>query len=155
MASLATIATIATIGSAVVGVGAAIYQGNETKKLANQQARLEERAGKNEYAASQRIAEQRRMEGELIMSRQQAAAAASGAGSADDAPTITKILANTEARMQYGIDSELYAGEERKYDYFASAKTRRQTGQYNFVGGLLRGLGRGLEGVGDYAALET
>lgn len=154
MASLATLATVATIGSAVIGAGAAVYGGYQSKQAAEAAARQDIRAGKNEFAAAQRIAQQRRLEGALILSRQQAVAAASGAGSASDAPTITKVMAETDARYRYGAESELYAGRERQYDYYDSARARRETGQYNFLGGILRGIGRSFEGVGDYYALD-
>lgn len=153
MAGLETLALVATIGSAVIGAGSAIYSGSVQQDMANQAADQEERAGKNEFAAAQRVAQQRRLEGELILSRQQAAAAASGAGSASDAPTIAKIMSETAGRIEYGVDSEIYAGQQRMDDYNASARSRRQTGQYNFLGGILRGIGRGLEGVGDVYAL--
>ncbi len=155
MASLATIAAVATIGSAVVGVGSAIYQGNMQQQAMEQAAQQEERAGKNEFAAAQRVGDQRRLEGKLIASRQQAAAAASGAGAGSDAPTVVRILSETDARTNYGVASELYVGRERMYDAYESGAARRQTGQYNFIGGLLKGLGRGLDGIGDYAALPT
>ncbi len=155
MAALATIATVATIGSAVVGVGSAIWQGMESQKAQELAARQEMRAGKNEFAASQRTAQDRRLEGELIASRQLAAAAASGAGAGADAPTIVKILGDADARTKFGVQSELYAGRERQYDYYDSASTRRQTGSNNFIGGLLKGLGRGLGGVGDVYALQN
>lgn len=153
MASLATIASVATIGAAVVGTGAAIYGGMAQKDAAEIAARQEILAGKNEFAAAQRSAEERRYEGAIISSRQQAIAAASGAGAGDDAPTIAKIMSETAARTQYGVDSEIYAGMSRRDDYFNSARARRQTGQYNFFGGILSGIGRGLGGVGDWASL--
>ena len=151
---MAELAVAATIGSAIFGVGSALYQGAMSKDAAEAAARQDIRAGKNEFFAAQQVAKQRRLEGQLVLSRQQAAAAASGAGTAGDAPTITKIMADTDARMQYGIDSEIYAGRERQYDYIESAAARRKTGQYNFIGGILKGLGRGLDGIGDYAALD-
>lgn len=155
MASLATIATVATIGAAVVGTGAAIWQGMEQQKAQEAAARQDERNGREEFAASQRTAEERRLEGALISSRQLAAAAASGAGAGADAPTIVKILGDTDARTKYGVQSELYAGRERMYDSYDSASARRATGRNNFFGGLLKGLGRGLGGVGDVYGLQT
>ena len=152
MASLATLATVATIGSAVIGTGAAIYGGMASQDAAEQAAQQDILAGKNEFAAAQRTAEQRRLEGALISSRQQAIAAASGAGAGDDAPTITKIMSETAARTQYGVDSEIYAGQQRRDDYTNSARARRETGRYNFFGGILKGVGTGLGGIGDWAS---
>lgn len=155
MASLTTLATVATIGSAVIGTGAAIYGGYQSQQAAETAARQEILAGKNEFAAAQRNAEERRLEGALISSKQQAMAAASGAGAGSDAPTIMKIMSETAARAQYGVDSEIYVGEQRRDDYFNSARARRETGRYNFMGGILSGVGKGLGGIGDWAALQN
>lgn len=150
MADLATIAAVATIGSAVVGAGASVYSGYQSM-LANEAAAKQEiLAGKNEFAASQRDADERRLEAKLVASRAQAIAAASGGGGADQ-PTISKILTDIGERADFGVKSIMYGGAQRRDDYFNSASSRRVTGQSNFIGGLLRGLGSLAGGVGDWA----
>lgn len=155
MASLATIAAVATIGSAVIGAGAAVYQGYQSNQAQILAAQQEEKAGKQEFAAAQREADDRRLEGKLIMSKALAAAAASGGGAGFDAPTITKILTDTGQRAEYGAQSAMYQGAARRDDYFNSASSRRSTGQFNFFGGLLKATGTLAGGVGDWAALPT
>lgn len=158
MAALATVATVATIGAAVVGAGASVisaystYQQGEAQKAElNRQAAIDEKSGTAEFAASQREAEQRRLEGQLVMSRAQAYAAASGAGAGSDDPTISKILSDTGERAKFGSDSVLYQGQARRDDYFAEAAAKRTTGQNNFFGSILRSAGTLLGGVGHLA----
>jgi hypothetical protein len=158
MAALATIGSILTIGSAVVGAGASIYsaynsfeQGKAMQAEAERQALVDEQSGKSEYAASQREAELRRLEGKLIMSRQQAYAAASGAGSGADDPTIMTLMSETGSNAELGARVALYQGASREADYFNSAQARRISGRNNFVGKMLEGFGSLAGGVGRLA----
>lgn len=158
MASLATIATVATIGSAVIGAGTAIYgaynsyqQGVAQQAEYERQARVDELHGKNEFAAAQRDAEMRRLEGHLIMSRQQAYAAASGLGSGADDPTILKIMSETGARAELGARSVMYQGEARRDDYLSSATAKRASGASNYMGGIMRAVGTLAGGIGQLA----
>ncbi len=158
MASLATIGTALTVGSAVVGAGAAVYgayqqveQGKAIRAEADRQAMMDELHGKNEYAASLREADLRRIEGKLIMSRQQAYAAASGAGAGADDPTLLKIMSETGANAEYGARSVMYGGEGRRDDYLNSATSRRISGRNNFMGSLLSATGTLAGGIGRLA----
>ncbi|MBP8235449.1 MAG: hypothetical protein KAY22_24435 [Rhizorhabdus sp.] len=116
-------------------------------------ARQERLAGKNELAAAQREAEDRRREGRLIMSAQMAEAAASGAGSGEDAPTIMKILTDTGERVEYGAEATMYQGYSRRDDYFRSADAREASGRASFFGSVLSGLGSGIGGIGRGVAM--
>jgi hypothetical protein len=143
------------IAGTVIGAGAAIYSANQTyeqgvaqKQEYDRQAAVDELAGKNAFAASQRDAEQRKLEGKLIMSRQQAYAAASGGGGGADAPTIAKILTDTGANAEQGARSVLYGGEQAQSDYFSAAQAKRITGQNNFMGSVLSSIGTLAGGVG-------
>lgn len=156
MAELATIAAVATIGAAVVGTGATVYsayqqvqQGEAIQKEAVRQAQVDEASGKQEYAASQREAELRRLEGRLIMSRQQAFAAASGGG-ADD-PTILKIMSDTGANAELGAQSVMYQGAARQQDYLNAAQARRISGRNNYMGAVLSSVGTLASGIGRLA----
>jgi hypothetical protein len=158
VAELATIATVLTIGSAVVGAGAAVYgaynsyeQGVAQREEMERQARIDERSAKGEYAAGQRDAEQRRREGRLIMSRQQALAAASGAGAGADDPTIMRIMSETGELSEYGATTTMYAAADRRDAYLSSATARRASGESNFMGGLLRAGGSLAGGIGNLA----
>lgn len=158
MATLATIGTALTVGSAVVGAGAAVYgaystvkAGEAAQKEYERQAFMDELHGKDAYAASVREADLRRMEGKLIMSRQQAIAAASGAGSGADDPTILKIMSETGANADYGVRSVMYQGEQQRSDFNAQAETRRISGRNNYFGSLLSAAGTLASGVGKLA----
>lgn len=159
MAALATIAPIIAITGAVVGAGASVFsaystykQGEAQQQEAYRQAAVDETAGKNEYAAAQRDAKQKRLEGNLIMSRQQAYAAASGGGSGADAPTIAKILTDTGANAETNAQSVMYQGAARRDDYFNQAQARRISGQNNFFGSILSSIGTLAGGVGHLAS---
>jgi hypothetical protein len=136
--------------AAIVGAGASaagtIYSGWETRRAAEEAAKRDERAGQAEFAASQREAEERKLEGALVMSRQQAAAAASGAGAGDDAPTIVKLMTETAKRQRYGVESTLFGGRQRRQTYIETAQARRQTGDANFLGSILTGIGQAAGG---------
>lgn len=159
MATLATIGTVLTVGSAVIGAGAAVYgaynsyqAGVAAQAEYERQAGVDELSGKMEFAASQREAELRRLEGGLIMSRQQAYAAASGAGSGVDDPTILKIMSDTGANADMNARSVMSQGEARRDDYLNAAKAKRASGSSNFLGGILRATGALADGVGNLAA---
>lgn len=142
------IETLAILGIAAAGASAAatIYAGNETKKAAYEAAKRDETAGMAEFAAAQREAQERNLEGKLIMSRQQAAAAASGAGASDDAPTIVRLMTETAKRARYGEESTMYGGRARRQGYIDTAAARRQTGDASFLGSIFTGIGQFAEG---------
>jgi len=140
------ILAIAGIAAAGVGAAATIYGGMETKRAADEAAKRDVTAGQAEFASSQRDAQERKLEGQLIMSRQQAAAAASGAGASGDAPTIVRLMTETAKRSQYGVDSVMYGGRARRQGYIDTAQARRETGNANFIGSILTGVGQFAEG---------
>jgi hypothetical protein len=144
MSGLETLA-IAGIVAGVAGAAGSIYEGYQTQQAAYEAARRDERAGQAEFAASQREAEERRLEGEIIMSRQQAAAAASGGGAGSDAPTIVRLMTESAKRARYGQESTLFGGRSRKQTYIETAQSRRATGDANFLGSILTGIGQTAE----------
>lgn len=158
MAALAGLGTALTIGSAVIGAGAAVYsavssvqQGQAQQAEFERQAQVDELTGKNEYAASQRVAQEKALEGQLIQSRQIAYAAASGAGTGANDPTLVKIMSDTGSRTKYAVDSTLYQGQSARDAYDSSATARRRTGQATFLGGVLDAVGTLAGGVGHLA----
>mgnify|MGYP001614253676 CR=1 FL=1 len=163
MASLATIAAVATIGAAVIGTGVSLYgahvsaenskrAGEAEQRTQNMLAQQEEAAGTEALASAQRDQRERKLEGELIMSRQQAVAAASGGGAGSDAPTIVRLMTETAKRSQYGQDSVIYTGESTRGRYNTSAAARRQSGENSFLGGIQGANGAWLSGMGSLAA---
>lgn len=147
MSGFETLIAIGSIAAAGASAAASIYAGSETKRANDEGAKRDITAGKAEFAASQREAEQRKLEGQLIMSRQQAAAASSGAGAGGDAPTIVRLMTETAKRAQYGSESVLFGGRQRQQGYIDSADAKRQTGNASFLGSILTGVGQFAEGI--------
>lgn len=152
MASLATLATVATGVAAVVGAGASVYNGFLAKQEAEERAHEYEKLGTAEFAASQGDAFERRLQAQLVLSRQQAAAAASGGGAGADAPTIVRLMTETAQRGEYGAQSAMWGGQQRRNTYFTSAANTRKSGANALVGGLLDGIGMLIGGTGDVVA---
>lgn len=128
------------IGAAVSGVGT-VLGGVAANNAAQSEAMQLEEKGKEELAASQRDAEGKRREGALINSRQQALAAASGAGAGSDAPTIVKLMTDTAGQAEYNAQVDLYGGKSRKEGLFNAAANRRREGKASLLGSVLGGFG--------------
>lgn len=133
-------AALPLIGAAISGIGT-ILGGVAANNAAQSEARQLEEKGKEELAASQRDAEVKRREGQLINSRQQALAAASGAGAGSDAPTIVKLMTDTAGQAEYNAQVDLYGGKSRKEGLFAAAENRRREGKASLLGSVLGGFG--------------
>lgn len=141
------IGAAASAGAGIVQAGATMYAGKQQQKAAYEAAKRDETAGQAEFAAAQREAEERKLEGQLVSSRQQAAAAASGGGAGGDAPTIVRLMTETAKRARYGVESTLFGGRQRRQSYFDTATSRRQTGDANFLGSILTGVGMAGEAI--------
>lgn len=129
---------LTTIGAGVSGLSA-IAGGVAGDRAARQDAMNMEAQGAEELAASQRDAEQKRKEGRLMASRQQAVAAASGGG-ADD-PTIVKLMTQTAADSEYSAQTAMYGGFSRQMGLKNAARARRAEGKASLLGGVLGGFG--------------
>ncbi|AVX04239.1 hypothetical protein MXMO3_01713 [Maritalea myrionectae] len=140
MASLATIATVVSAAGTIAG-------GIAANAAAQDEARQLEAKGKEEFAASQREAEIKRQEGRLIMSRQQALAAASGAGAGDDAPTILKLMSGTARESEFNAQVEMFGGKSRKSGLFNAASNRRREGAATLLGSVTKAVGGGIRGL--------
>lgn len=128
------------IGAAISGVGT-IASGVAANNAAQSEALQLEAKGKEELAASQREADVKRREGALINSRQQALAAASGAGAGMDAPTIVKLMTDTAGGAELNAQTDLYGGKQRKAGLFDAAANRRREGRASLLGSVLGGFG--------------
>ena len=133
-------AALPLIGAAISGIGT-ILGGIAANNAAQSEAMQLEEKGKEELAASQRDAEVKRREGALINSRQQALAAASGAGAGSDAPTIVKLMTDTAGQAEYNAQVDLYGGKSRKEGLFNAAANRRREGKASLLGSVLGGFG--------------
>lgn len=103
--------------TAVSAVGA-VSQGIAQKRSADaqaasmkMQAKERERQAGEERAASQREAAARAKEARLVLSRQQAVAAATGGGATDS--SVLKLMGDTAAEGAYQVGSAVYEGESR------------------------------------------
>lgn len=131
---------LGAIGSVVSGVGtiaAGVAQNNAAKFEA---AQMEQKA-KEEVAASQRDAMQKRREGAILNSRAQALAAASGGGAGTDAPTIVKLMGQTAGEADYNAQTAMYGGYSRAAGLRDSAKARRASGKASLLGSVIGGFG--------------
>lgn len=140
-------AELALIGSLVQGAGT-IIGGIAANNAAQAEADQMEARGKEEFAASQRDAEQRRKEGQIANSRVQAIAAASGAGA--DAPTIVRIMQDTAGTAELNAQTDLYGGRQRRAGMRDSARARRAEGEASLLGSIFSGVGQGLGGGNTY-----
>lgn len=151
MAQLGTVAAIAGIAAAGISIAGTLYGGQKDKEAAYALAKQEEARGDAEFASSQRDAQERELEAKLILSRQQATAAASGAGAGNDAPTIVQILQKTYERAAYGTSSVLYTGKQARQAYYDSAAARRRSGDATALGSYFRAAGTLAGGIGRFA----
>jgi hypothetical protein len=142
------IGTVASTAGGLLTAGGSIAAGQAENNSAKFEAQQMEAKAKEEKAAAQRDAEQKRREGTLINSRQQALAAASGAGAGADAPTIVKLMSDTAGQSEYGANSVLYGGNERAAGLNDSAGARRRSGKASLLGSQIAGFGQGFGTIG-------
>jgi hypothetical protein len=140
-------AELGLLASAISAAGS-IASGIASKNAADFQAEQQEMQGKEEFAASQREADQKRKESNYVQSRQQALAAASGGGAAD--PTIVRLMTQTAQQGEMNAQTSLYVGENRKRGLFDAAKSTRLTGRANLIGSFLSASGDLAGGFGKY-----
>jgi hypothetical protein len=134
--------------AAAIGAAGSIASGIAQKNAADYQAEQQEAQGKEEFAASQRDADAKRREARIVQSRQQAVAAASGAGAGD--PTIIRLMTQTAGQGEYNAQTALYTGEQRKRGLFDAAKATRLSGRASLLGSFIEGAGtltKGISGV--------
>lgn len=152
MSGLPLIAAVA-VGATLIGTGISAYgryaQGQAEKESDYATAHDYESIGRQEFAAAQRDALEAKLQGQLVESRQQAVAAASGGGSGEDAPTIIRLMTETGARTQYAVDTAIYRGTATRDRYYAAAREKRATGDSSLLGGQLGAAGTLFGGIGD------
>lgn len=157
VAELATIGTIVSIAGTAIGTGAQIIGTNRAARAEAEAqedyAQQEEQMGKLEFAAAQREVLERKYEGDLVMSRQQALAAASGGGASS--PSIVTLMSETAKRARYGEETAMYLGRTKRDALYKSAESRRTTGRASLMGAQIASWGllaRGVGGIGSSAA---
>lgn len=141
---MAALGIVASVISAIGGIATGIAE----KKQADFQAKQQEMQGKEDFAASQRDADQKRKEAELVNSRAQALAAASGGDATD--PTIVQLMTGTTQQGELNAQSSLYTGEQQKRGLFDQAAATRMSGQASMFGSFLGAAGTLASGFGKY-----
>lgn len=140
--------TIAAIAGTALSAAGTIAAGQAEKRNADYIAKQEEMRGQEEFAASQREAQQYKREASLAQSRAQALAAASGGGAGTDAPTIVKIMSDTAGQGQLNASTALYGGVSRRAGLMDSARGRRASGRASLMGSQLAAFGQLATGIG-------
>lgn len=128
-----TVGDVALAAGTILGAAGMVQQGKAAKaqgralqQAADFEAAQRERIAGQERAAAQREAIIQRKEADLVASRGQAVAAASGAGALD--PTIVDLLGDIEGEGEYRAALALYQGEERAIGQETAASARRFEG---------------------------
>jgi hypothetical protein len=130
------------IGTGLSAAGT-IYSGIKAKQSADYESDLLKQRGDQEKAIASREAADRTLEKKLVGSRQQAIAAASGAGV--DNPTVNSLMAKTEQRGTYNAMLEMYSGTQAKNDLYAQADVRKSEGKSALLGSFIEA-GAGIYG---------
>lgn len=141
MAALSVIGALVSAAGSIVG---GIAANNQAKAQAQA---MTVRAGE-ERAASQREAIDRSREAKLVMSRQQAVAAASGGGAAD--PTVVNLMAGVAARGDYNSATALYEGETKGRGLEYQATLTRMQGRQAMFAGFINGASSILSGFSNF-----
>ena len=106
--------------------------------------------GQEEFAAASRAASEKRQEGALVNSRQQALAAISGGGAGSDAPTILKLMGDTAGQAEYNAMTELYGGESRRRGLLDAAKAKKLEGKASLLGAYGTAFGQAAQAAKSY-----
>lgn len=146
MAGLSLIAGL--VGSAISAAGT-IAAGKAQQESKEFEAKQLEIQGQEERAASQRDAERKRKEGNLILSRQQAVASASNLGALDE--TVQDLAGDVVQETEFQTGMIRYGGEERARGRRAQAAASRFEGANAKAGSKLAAAGTIIGGVGSFA----
>lgn len=146
MAALGAI--VGVIGTVVSAVGT-IAAGQAAQSDADFKAKQLERKAQEERAASQREAGTKKQELDLVLSRQQAGAAASGLGSLDT--TILDLAGDTTVQGEMNQRMARYGGEERRNGLLDQATAARATGKAEATGSYFKAGGTLLDGFSSFA----
>lgn len=136
------------------GIGAAgtIFQGVRANESAQMEAKQLKRQGEEELAVAQREANVKRREARIANSRNLAVAASSGAGASD--PTVTQIMADTDAQGVYNALTEMYKGFQGRNEARMQAGVRKQEGRSALSGSLIDAAGTIFSGFGENRRLK-
>lgn len=149
MAGLETIGLIAGLAGSVVSAAGTVAAGKAAQQAAEYEAAQLDIKAKEEQAAAQREAEEKKRTKQLALSELQSKAAASGFTATD--PTA---LALVDEITRYGTVQEqmaMYGGESRKAGLEAQAEGRRLEGRAAKAASKTSALATILGGIGTFA----
>ncbi len=149
MAGLETIALIAGIAGAGVSAAGSIAQGNAADEAAQATAAAAERRAGEERAAATREAARRAQQESLLLSRQQAVAASSGAGATDG--TVLNLMEGIAQEGQYQRDIAIYQGESKAVNLEDEAALARWKGKQARTAGYIGAGSSVLSGVSSFS----
>lgn len=126
MGALAGLAPIlGAIGTGIQVLGT-IQAGREAKARYAYEAKVQRQQADEAEAASQRDAQQRYREGQMILSQQRAAIAGSGGDLTD--PSVIDLMDDTKDQVIYAADSDIYKGKQQAAGFNDAAKISKING---------------------------
>lgn len=143
MAGIGTILSVVGTGLSVVS---GIQQGKAQAAALEYEAQQHERKAKEEIAAAQREALDKRHETELVLSKQKAIAAASGGGLIT--PSVIDIFEETATRGAYHEGAIRYGGKSRAAGERDAAAANRLKADAAKSGAIGSALATGFSGLG-------
>lgn len=153
MTGLAVAGTVAQVAGSVVQGVATRRAGRAAQAGAEIEAQQLEAAAGEEVAAGQREGFEIDRQTDLLGSRQQAVAAASGAGGAD--PSITDAMSDVQREGSYRRNLALYGSIQRGRGLRAQAEATRRSGVAANQGSRLAAAGTIIGGIGSAAAAQS
>lgn len=144
-AGTAAAAALPTIGT-ILSTGATVAGGIAANKAAKGEAKALQKQGAEEEAMGSRAAEERRRQTELVLSRQIALAADSGAGT--DNASIDKIYTDTAQQGSYLARADYEAGKRQSDGMMDRAAAAKLKGKNALYGSILDGAGTAFKGFG-------
>lgn len=157
---MSTIAAGAAVAGTVASVAGSVIQGRAQRRAgeaaqdaANYEARQLDASAGEEVAAGQREGFEIDRQTDLLGSRQQAVAAASGAGGDD--PSITDAMSDVQREGSYRRNLALYGAIQRGRGLRGQAEATRRSGQAARAGSRLAAAGTIIGGIGSAAAQQS
>ena len=143
--ALTALSGVASLAGTGMGVAGALQQGGAAQAAANYSAQMDRQQGQTDFAAAQRAANEKRLQTDLVQSKQIADAAGSGAGV--QTPSILDIYGQTAARGKYLAEGAQYQGAQRQQAYNNMATDALYRGGVAQQAGDLSAIGTGLSGL--------
>lgn len=123
MSGLEVVAALAGLAGTGLQIAGTLEQGQEEKRRFEYQAKVRKQQGDEAMASSQRDAQARNREVDLIMSRQRAAVAGAGGSTADQ--SVLDVMGDTAKEGNLGVRTELYKGDQQQRGYDDAATVAR------------------------------